>query len=76
MPIRAKVEVGRNEPCPCKSGLRYKHCHGDVAKQILCKQAANEKMVELIGIEVRKKTKGRYKQAVSKLKRKGKHERN
>ncbi len=21
-------EVGRNEPCPCGSGKRYKHCHG------------------------------------------------
>ena len=20
--------VGRNEPCPCGSGLKYKHCHG------------------------------------------------
>ena len=21
-------KVGRNEPCPCKSGKKYKHCHG------------------------------------------------
>ncbi|MEL6750527.1 MAG: preprotein translocase subunit SecA [Pseudomonadota bacterium] len=21
-------KVGRNEPCPCGSGLKYKHCHG------------------------------------------------
>jgi predicted SAM-dependent methyltransferase len=20
--------VGRNQPCPCGSGMRYKHCHG------------------------------------------------
>ena len=20
--------VGRNEPCPCGSGRKYKHCHG------------------------------------------------
>jgi GR25 family glycosyltransferase involved in LPS biosynthesis len=24
----AKAEVRRNEPCPCGSGKRYKHCHG------------------------------------------------
>ena len=24
--------VGRNEPCPCGSGLKYKRCHGRVAK--------------------------------------------
>lgn len=21
-------KVGRNEPCPCDSGQKYKHCHG------------------------------------------------
>ena len=23
--------IGRNEPCACGSGKRYKHCHGKVA---------------------------------------------
>jgi preprotein translocase subunit SecA len=23
--------VGRNEPCPCGSGKKYKHCHGQLA---------------------------------------------
>ena len=23
-------QVGRNEPCPCGSGKRYKHCHGQL----------------------------------------------
>ena len=23
--------VGRNEPCPCGSGKKYKHCHGQYA---------------------------------------------
>ena len=26
--IRATPKVGRNEPCPCGSGRKYKHCHG------------------------------------------------
>ena len=26
--IRTNVKVGRNERCPCGSGLKYKHCHG------------------------------------------------
>ncbi|WP_437341822.1 SEC-C metal-binding domain-containing protein, partial [Culturomica massiliensis] len=21
-------KVGRNDPCPCGSGLKYKNCHG------------------------------------------------
>ncbi len=25
-----KIKVGRNEPCPCNSGKKYKHCHGAV----------------------------------------------
>lgn len=27
-PIRAEKKVGRNEPCPCGSGKKYKNCHG------------------------------------------------
>ncbi len=27
-PIRAEEKVGRNDPCPCGSGKKYKHCHG------------------------------------------------
>jgi uncharacterized protein YecA (UPF0149 family) len=25
--------VGRNAPCPCGSGKRYKHCHGATIRQ-------------------------------------------
>ena len=25
---REATEVGRNDPCPCGSGKKYKHCHG------------------------------------------------
>ncbi|MGV3508065.1 MAG: preprotein translocase subunit SecA [Sphingobacteriaceae bacterium] len=28
MPIRAEVKIGRNDPCPCGSGKKYKNCHG------------------------------------------------
>jgi preprotein translocase subunit SecA len=24
-------KVGRNEPCPCGSGKKYKNCHGRLA---------------------------------------------
>jgi preprotein translocase subunit SecA len=27
-PIRAAAKVGRNDPCPCGSGKKYKKCHG------------------------------------------------
>jgi len=26
--VRAADKVGRNDPCPCGSGKKYKHCHG------------------------------------------------
>ena len=27
-PIKVEKKVGRNDPCPCGSGKKYKHCHG------------------------------------------------
>ncbi|HZI82427.1 MAG TPA: SEC-C metal-binding domain-containing protein, partial [Casimicrobiaceae bacterium] len=27
---RAGPKVGRNDPCPCGSGKKYKHCHGRI----------------------------------------------
>ena len=27
-PVRAEKKVGRNDPCPCGSGKKYKNCHG------------------------------------------------
>ncbi|MCH5319240.1 MAG: preprotein translocase subunit SecA [Paramuribaculum sp.] len=28
MPIKAEPKIGRNDPCPCGSGKKYKNCHG------------------------------------------------
>jgi preprotein translocase subunit SecA len=30
-PAQAGPRVGRNDPCPCGSGKKYKHCHGKLA---------------------------------------------
>lgn len=27
-PVRTEKKIGRNEPCPCGSGKKYKHCCG------------------------------------------------
>jgi preprotein translocase subunit SecA len=27
-PVRSAAKVGRNDPCPCGSGKKYKKCHG------------------------------------------------
>jgi preprotein translocase subunit SecA len=29
--VAAVPKVGRNEPCPCGSGKKYKQCHGRLA---------------------------------------------
>ena len=34
--------VGRNDPCPCGSGKRYKQCHGDIANSTGSPVAAND----------------------------------
>jgi preprotein translocase subunit SecA len=26
--VRGSEKIGRNDPCPCGSGKKYKHCHG------------------------------------------------
>jgi preprotein translocase subunit SecA len=30
-PVHAEPKVGRNDPCPCGSGKKYKHCHGKLS---------------------------------------------
>ena len=30
-PAQAAPKVGRNDPCPCGSGKKYKHCHGKLS---------------------------------------------
>jgi len=30
-PVRVGGKVGRNDPCPCGSGKKYKQCHGKLA---------------------------------------------
>jgi preprotein translocase subunit SecA len=29
--VNSMPKVGRNDPCPCGSGKKYKHCHGAIA---------------------------------------------
>lgn len=33
-------KIGRNEPCPCRSGKKYKRCCGDEAKRAAANQEA------------------------------------
>jgi preprotein translocase subunit SecA len=30
--VRQERKVGRNEPCPCGSGKKFKHCHGALSE--------------------------------------------
>ncbi|MDE6818398.1 MAG: SEC-C domain-containing protein [Muribaculaceae bacterium] len=27
-PVKKTAKIGRNDPCPCGSGKKYKACHG------------------------------------------------
>jgi preprotein translocase subunit SecA len=29
--VNTLPKVGRNDPCPCGSGKKYKHCHGSLS---------------------------------------------
>lgn len=49
------AKVGRNQPCPCGSGLKYKHCHGRIdggpsrvdVKSMLERHAADERIRQI-----------------------------
>ena len=28
-----QIDIGRNDPCPCGSGKKYKNCHGNLSKR-------------------------------------------
>ena len=40
-----------NAPCPCESGLKFKHCHDDPAKKAACEVIVREHMYHLIVAE-------------------------
>ena len=46
---------GRGDPCPCKSELKFRHCHGDGGKQAACDRIAFEHMSKLIMAEKHKR---------------------
>ena len=48
-------EPGRNELCPCNSGLKFKFCHGDPGKAAACDRVAFEHMSILIAREQHKR---------------------
>lgn len=47
----SKTKVGRNQLCPCGSELKFKHCHGDPGKRVICERVMAEHMVKLIIME-------------------------
>lgn len=46
-----KNKIGRNDPCHCDSGLKFKKCHGDYIKIETAKTAYLDKFNELIETE-------------------------
>ncbi len=48
-------EPGKNELCPCNSGLKFKFCHGDPGKAAACDRIAFEHMSILIAREQHKR---------------------
>ena len=52
-----KQKVGRNDPCPCGSGKKFKKCHGDVTAQaspnqpILDEEALKKKLAQIEALQ-------------------------
>jgi tetratricopeptide (TPR) repeat protein len=46
--VSASAKPGRNDPCPCGSGRKYKHCHGVPETASLAAAEAARELTELI----------------------------
>lgn len=44
IPPKKSLRVGRNEPCPCGSGRKYKHCHEAEGEAFLAKLARKQEL--------------------------------
>lgn len=53
--IRGGRAPGRNEPCPCGSGLKFRHCHGDAYKVQTVQRFAAGMMSKMIRDEQMKR---------------------
>ena len=40
-------QIGRNDPCPCGSGKKYKHCCGNKTKYLKCLKIVTLCMMEV-----------------------------
>ena len=55
MAIKSNIpDSMRNQPCPCGSGLKAKHCHADPNKLEACNRVAQIYMMKLIAQERKK----------------------
>jgi uncharacterized protein YchJ len=55
MPIEKKTKVGRNDPCPCNSGRKYKKCHGALSGVVpnIPKEFITQKLAEMTAKKAR-----------------------
>src|SRR5205814_6601587 len=50
---RDAPKVGRNDPCPCGSGKRYKHCHGAAATSAVATTRSEQRLREAMRLHQR-----------------------
>jgi len=48
LPRRKTLRVGRNEPCPCGSGKKYKECHASEGQAYLDKLVRDQEREKLL----------------------------
>jgi hypothetical protein len=41
-------KIGRNGPCPCGGGKKYKHCHGSLASQAATEALGTSHIAEIV----------------------------
>ncbi len=51
--LKQRNKINRNAQCPCKSGLKYKFCHGNKMYTIICQECVTMRFASLVRKEKR-----------------------
>jgi hypothetical protein len=63
VPVRAPPKPGRNEPCPCGSGRKFKKCHGEIAPAPVTPRISRAELLRAIEAELGSEHIGRLSRA-------------
>src|SRR5579872_2628903 len=55
MQHKRRNKIGRNEKCPCNSGIKYKHCHGKSKEGLLLPEEVVKHVDKLKALDIQRR---------------------